>query len=105
GAGGVGARAGPRAPVGRGAGLHVVRRRFSRGLRNGGRRLVSDADDRGPGGGEPAGEEGHLGRVPGRDHDDVHGPSSTRTVVTSRRSASVTTAVSGCRTITYPSPS
>ena len=30
---------------------------FARGL--------ADADDRGPGGGEAAGEQGHLGRVPG----------------------------------------
>ena len=66
------------------------------------RRLVAHADDRRPGAGEPAGEERHLGRVAGRDHEDVHRgqPSSTRTVVTSRRSASATTAVSGCRTIT-----
>jgi hypothetical protein len=66
------------------------------------RRLVADADHGGPDGGQRPREVGHLQRVAGADHDDVHSAStsSTRTPATMRRSASATTAVSGSRTVT-----
>jgi hypothetical protein len=58
-------------------------------------RLVAQADDGHAGLAQAAGEERHLRRVAGRDHQHVH-PSSTRTVLTSFFSAAVTTSVSGC---------
>ncbi len=80
----------------------VVRERVPRDGRNGHHRLVAHADDGRSGGRETAREERHLGRVTRGDHEDIHRgqPSSTRTLVTRCRIASVTTAVSGWRRMT-----
>jgi hypothetical protein len=88
----------------------VVRERLACHLGQRMRRLVADPYDAGTHAGEPAGEVRHLGRVAGREHDDVHpdslpgahpaSTSSTRIPCTTRRSASSTTAVSTSRTMT-----
>src|SRR2546421_492535 len=86
----------------------VMGERLAGGLGQRGRRLVADPDDPRPGGGKPAGEVRHLGRVPGRNHDDrchCASTSSTRIPLTMRCNASRTTSVRGSRTMTYPSPS
>ena len=64
-------------------------------------RLVADADDARADARQPAREIGHLGRIAGRDHQDVQAhPSSTRTFEIRCFSPSCTTRVSGWRRMT-----
>src|SRR5829696_1909944 len=76
-------------------------------LRERRRRLIAEADDCGTHSRQCPGEVGHLCRITGRDHHNVHcaSTSSIRSRVMMRCRASWTTSVSGCLTMTYPSPS
>ena len=67
--------------------------------------LIADTDHSGADLGQTADEQRQVGRVVGRQEDDVHQAHSTRITDTISLSAASISSLSSPRTITYPSPS